>query len=60
MLRSGDLEHWKQTQDIELPDAWECPDLFELEDDGGEKHWVFWCADGYYYICLLYTSTKTA
>lgn len=50
VLRSGDLEHWKQTQDIELPDAWECPDLFELEDDGGEKHWVFWCADGYYYI----------
>ncbi|BCN32675.1 glycoside hydrolase family 32 protein [Anaeromicropila herbilytica] len=52
ILRSKDMEHYAITQRLRLEKAFECPDLFELEVDGkeNEKHWVFWCADGYYYI----------
>jgi fructan beta-fructosidase len=47
---SADLLHWEKTQELELPGSWECPDLFALPTpDGGEK-WVFWSADGYYYL----------
>lgn len=47
---STDLEHWEQTQTFTLPRAWECPDLFKLPADDGTEHWVFWSADGFYFL----------
>lgn len=49
IFRSTDLQEWKQTQSIHLPDAWECPDLFCLTSEAGETCWFFWTADGFYY-----------
>ncbi len=51
ILRSSDLKDFSISQRLRLKDAFECPDLFELTVEGKEeKKWVFWCADGYYYI----------
>jgi fructan beta-fructosidase len=51
IFRSSDLREWKMSQRLTLSGAWECPDLFALSvDDTQEKHWVFWSADGFYYI----------
>lgn len=50
IFRSEDLAAWTMTQRLTLPDAWECPDLFELPVEGtGRTAWVFWSADGYYF-----------
>lgn len=52
ILRSENLRDWKQSQRLELQDAWECPDLLCLNTEGaeaGETHWVFWSADGFYF-----------
>ena len=50
--RSGDLEHFTLSQRLTLPGGYECPDLFELPvvNGNGEKKWVFWSADGSYYV----------
>lgn len=50
VYRSEDLLHWEETQRMEYPGMWECPDLFALPagDGGEERRWVFWSADGYY------------
>lgn len=55
ILRSKDLENWKETQRFDFTDAWECPDLVELNcyDSSGnaiEKKWLFWSADGFYLV----------
>lgn len=52
IFRSHDLKKWEMTQKLTLEKAWECPDLFELPVDGTEerKKWVFWSADGYYFV----------
>lgn len=52
IFRSRDLRQWVQTQTLTLPGAWECPDLFFLPLDGSLENgkWVFWSADGFYYI----------
>ena len=51
LFRSTDLKNWRETQRISLEPAWECPDLFELEcGETHEKKWVFWSADGYYWV----------
>ena len=52
ILRSDDLAHWKVTQRLTLDKAWECPDLFELSVDGDSRNtrWVFWSADGFYWL----------
>lgn len=50
ILRSDDLENWQISHRFELEDGFECPDLFELMVDEMEKKWVFWSADGYYYL----------
>ena len=34
IFRSPDLIHWEQTQQLTLPEAWECPDLFPLTVEG--------------------------
>lgn len=49
IFRSEDLENWEESDRLTLQDAWECPDLVELFDEKGDGHWMFWCADGYYF-----------
>lgn len=44
VFRSSDLQKWRRSQSIVLPEAWECPDLFCIEEK-----WYFWAADGYYF-----------
>lgn len=50
ILRSRDLKNWKKSQVLTLKDAWECPDLRRIPIEGGGEKWVFWCADGYYFL----------
>ena len=52
VFRSQDLIHWKESQRFSAPEMRECPDLFELRVDNepGQKKWVFWSADGYYMV----------
>lgn len=49
ILRSDDLKKWVLVDEFTLKDAWECPDIFELSSEDGEKRWFFWSADGFYY-----------
>lgn len=49
IFRSVDLKKWDLQQEIELEEGWECPDLFHLTSETGEKKWFFWSADGHYY-----------
>lgn len=54
--RSEDMRWFKQASTVQLESGFECPDLFCLsvsDEDGKalfEKQWVFWAADGSYYI----------
>lgn len=48
---SQDLTDWERTQTISPEPCWECPDFREIPASDGSKQWVFWCADGFYYIC---------
>ncbi len=50
LFRSSDLLHWEESQRLELPGAWECPALFPLWPEGEEERWVFWTADGFYWV----------
>ena len=50
ILRSKDLKNWKKSQVLTLKDSWECPDLRRIPIEGGGEKWVFWCADGYYFL----------
>ena len=50
ILNSRDLQNWEVTQKLTLPAAWECPDLLELQAEDGSGKWVFWTADGYYFV----------
>ena len=51
VFRSPDLRKWTLSQQLTLEESWECPDLFCLPVEGsGETRWVFWAADGYYFI----------
>lgn len=50
IFNSKDLEHWAMTQRLTLPGAWECPDLVEVPVEGGGFKWVFWSADGFYFV----------
>lgn len=49
IFRSSDLEHWEMSQELTLPDTWECPDLFQLKTADGEECWFFWTAGGNYF-----------
>ncbi len=49
ILRSEDLKNWELTDEVTLPDGWECPDLLRLTAEDGETCWFFWSADGFYY-----------
>ena len=50
--RSEDLENFTMTQRLTLEGGYECPDLFRLPVCNAEKEyrWVFWSADGFYYV----------
>lgn len=50
ILRSTDLKNWKKSQVFTLDQAWECPDLRQIPVEGGGSRWVFWSADGFYYL----------
>lgn len=49
IFRSADLEKWKQSDRVTLEKAFECPDLVNIPDKEGTPHWMFWCADGFYF-----------
>ena len=67
IFRSGSLEHFELSSTVELEGGFECPDLFCLpvyDGEGGrtdESRWVFWAADGSYYVGDFdgYTFTET-
>jgi sucrose-6-phosphate hydrolase SacC (GH32 family) len=57
IFRSTDLEQWKESQRFTLDKGFECPDLFQLSIEkcetkglSAKSKWVFWCADGFYYL----------
>ena len=50
IFRSENLQSWVCTQTLELDKAWECPDLREIPVEGGGSKWVFWSADGFYFL----------
>jgi len=56
IFRSENLEHFDFCSRLTLENGFECPDLFRLpvrDEDGnltGEKKWVFWSADGSYFV----------
>jgi sucrose-6-phosphate hydrolase SacC (GH32 family)/catechol 2,3-dioxygenase-like lactoylglutathione lyase family enzyme len=52
LLSSPDLKAWTRLSDFQIPEASECPDLFELPVDGNPQKtkWVFWAANGSYRI----------
>ncbi len=52
IYRSRDLISWEEASRLSIKGMWECPDLFQLdvENEPGEKKWVFWSADGYYVV----------
>ena len=50
IFSSKDFRQWEMTQKLIFPDAWECPDLFQVPVEGGGKKWMFWTPDGYYFL----------
>ena len=50
ILNSKDMKNWTMTQKLTIPGAWECPDFREVPVEGGGKKWIFWSADGYYFL----------
>lgn len=50
ILTSLNLREWKETQRLEIPESWECPDLLCFSCGDGKERWIFWTADGYYLV----------
>lgn len=50
IFHSEDLERWEMSQQLTLPFTWECPDLRRVPVEGGGSKWMFWGADGYYFL----------
>jgi len=48
LLGSKNLKQWRKLSEVDFPDGYECPELFELSVDGdaGRKRWVMWEAAG--------------
>lgn len=62
IFRSTDLEKFTLSQRLTLKGGFECPDLFRLSvKNSEESKWVFWAADGSYYVGEFdgYTFTQT-
>lgn len=49
-LKSNDLLDWHRFQTISIPGEWECPDLYSLPDDNGNKKWVLSGASDKYIV----------
>ncbi len=47
---SPDLAHWTETDRVEITGSGECPDMFPLTTQNGDRIWVFWAADGHYLL----------
>ncbi len=51
IFRSSDLKQFMLSQRLTLEGGFECPDLFCLPVEGENySKWVFWAADGSYYV----------
>lgn len=50
LFRSDDLLHWEKMQDIHFEGDAECPDLYPLISDKGNRYWVFSAASDHYLI----------
>lgn len=50
LLRSENLRDWQELQRVHLPGDSECPDLFPLTTDSGERRWVLMGAHDNYRI----------
>lgn len=51
ILRSNDLLNWAEIQRLNIPGAWECPNLFSVAVEGSdERKWIFWTVEGFYLI----------
>lgn len=50
LFKSDNLINWELIQKISLPQDNECPDLFPLTADNGERKWVFTGAHGRYLV----------
>lgn len=50
ILTSKDMATFTETDRVYMPGSGECPDLREIADEEGNKHFIFSQADGSYYI----------
>ncbi len=50
IFHSADLEKWVMVQRLTLPHTIECPDFREVPVEGGGSKWMFWGADGHYFL----------
>lgn len=50
ILRSVNLENWTLSHRFTLEKAWECPDLLQVYAEDGSSRWLFWSADGFYFL----------
>jgi fructan beta-fructosidase len=52
LFSSPDLKRWEKMSDVTVPDAVECPELFEIAVDGDKSNtrWIFYVANGLYLI----------
>ncbi|MEM1506921.1 MAG: glycoside hydrolase family 32 protein [Candidatus Bathyarchaeia archaeon] len=52
LFSSPNLKEWEELCRITIPEASECPDMFELPINGDRwsSKWVFWVADGRYVL----------
>ncbi|MEE1017907.1 MAG: glycoside hydrolase family 32 protein [Acutalibacteraceae bacterium] len=50
ILKSDDLANWSELQRFHMSGENECPDIFPLTADDGQRKWVFIGAHGLYFI----------
>lgn len=50
ILKSGDLANWSELQRFSMQGENECPDIFPLTADDGQRKWVFIGAHGLYFV----------
>lgn len=57
LFKSKNLTDWKLLQHVAIPGDGECPDIFSLKDQNGEKKWILMGANDRY-IVGRFTGTK--
>jgi len=50
LLKSNNLKDWKELQRIKIAGDWECPDIFPITADDGNRKWVIMGASDKYII----------